>query len=96
MFKNLTVKSRMLLVVSLICCLFALMSWLAVSNSNKIKDQGLEKTAAIMLEDQKAKLQVATHSVALTLGQAIEGLNEEQKVATIRKLIDQIRFENDK
>ena len=77
--------------------LFTLLLWFAVTNSTKVRDMGLEKTGAVMLADQKAKLQVATHSMALTLGHASEGVEgEEQRINLIRKLVDDIRFEEDK
>ncbi len=86
----------MFLVISLIILLFALMVWFAVSSANKVKTQGLDETSAIMLEGQKVKLQVATHTAAVTLGHAIEGMDENEQIDTIRKLIDDIRFEDDK
>jgi methyl-accepting chemotaxis protein len=96
MFNRFSVKGRMYLVIVTIFFLFGLMSWFAVNNSFKVRDMGLEKTAAVMLEDQKAKLRVATHSVALTLGHALEGVDgKQQQIALIRKLVDDIRFEQD-
>jgi methyl-accepting chemotaxis protein len=66
-------------------------------NSDGVKDLGIQKTGEVMLEDQKAKIQVASHSAAMMAGVAIEGIsNKEQVVATIRKLVDKIRFESDK
>ena len=97
MLNRLSIKGRMLLVVCSILFLFTLLLWFAVTNSTKVRDMGLEKTGAVMLADQKAKLQVATHSMALTLGHAIEGVEgEEQRINLIRKLVDDIRFEEDK
>ncbi len=97
MLNRLSIKGRMLLVVCSIMLLFGLLLWFAVTNSTKVRDMGLEKTGMVMLADQKAKLQVATHSMALTLGHAISGVEgEEQRIALIRKLVDDIRFEEDK
>ncbi len=97
MLNRLSVKGRLYLVIISIIFLFGLMLWFAVSNSHKVRDMGLEKTGAIMLEDQKAKLKVATHTAALTVGHAIEGVTEpEKRIEIIRKLVDDIRFEEDK
>ncbi|WP_028581505.1 methyl-accepting chemotaxis protein [Desulfogranum japonicum] len=95
MLNRLSVKKRMFLVIFLIILLFALMTYFAVSTANKVKSEGLKETATIMLAGQKAKLQVATHTAALTLSKAITGLDEKQQIETIRKLIDEIRFEDD-
>jgi len=63
--------------------------------------QGLEvsiqKTSEVMLDAQKEKLKVATHSLALVIGHALEGINDEDKqVQILRKLIKDVRFETDK
>jgi len=96
MLNRISVKKRMYLVILSIFFLFSLMLWFAVTNSHKVRDMGLEKTGAVMLEDQKAKLQVATHSVALAVGHAIEGIDDpQQKIEMVRKMVDDIRFESD-
>jgi methyl-accepting chemotaxis protein len=96
MLNRFSVKGRMYLVIFSIVFLFSLMMWFAVTNSHKVRDMGLAKTGSVMLEDQKAKLRVATHSVALAVGHAIEGIaDKQQQVDIIRKLVDDIRFEED-
>ena len=96
MLKKLSIKGRMYIIIVSIFTLFIAMSFFSVSNSYKVRDLGLRKTAEVMLEDQKAKLQVANHSIALAIGHAVEGVDdEEQRVAIIRRLIDDIRFEQD-
>jgi methyl-accepting chemotaxis protein len=80
-----------------ILILFVTMVLFSVRNSNGVKDLGIEKTAEVMLEDQKAKIQVATHTAAMMLGTAIKDVTDkEQAVAVIRNLVDQIRYESDK
>jgi methyl-accepting chemotaxis protein len=82
MLKKLSIKGRMYLIIGGILLLFAAMSLLSISNSRKVRDLGLRKTAEVMLEDQKDKLQVASHSVALAIGHALEGVgNAEERMA---------------
>lgn len=96
MLNRFSVKGKMYLIISLIVFLVSLMMWFAVANSHKVRDLGLEKTRSVMLDDQKAKLKVATHSVALALGHAVEGVDDKQgQIDIIRKLVDDIRFEAD-
>ena len=96
MLSKLSVKGRMYLIIAAILLLFIVMVFFTIQTGNKVRDMGLHKTGQIMLSDQKAKLQVAGHSIALSLGNAIQGLaSDEEKIATIRKLIDNIRFEDD-
>jgi len=97
MLQRLSIKGRMFLIIGAIFVLFITMLAFAISNSNTVLHLGLNKAADVMLEDQKAKIQVASHAIAITLGHAIEGIDDEnEKIETIRKLIDDIRFENDK
>nr|WP_319392556.1 methyl-accepting chemotaxis protein [uncultured Desulfobacter sp.] len=50
-----------------------------------------------MLEDQKDKLKVATHSTAIAIGNVLQGVSDDdEKIEVIRKAIDNIRFEEDK
>lgn len=87
----------MYLIIVSILLLFVVMAFFAVQNGNHVKDLGLAKTSEVMLADQKEKLHVASHTVALAIGHAIADLgSEEDKVAAIRKMIDDIRFEEDK
>ncbi len=97
MLGRFSVKGRMLLIIAAILVLFAVMVFFSLSSGNRIRNLGVAKTGAIMLEDQKAKLQVASHSLALAIGKAIEKLDShEKKVEMIRLMIDDIRFEGDK
>jgi hypothetical protein len=96
MLNRFSVKGRMYLIIIAILALFFVMVFFAVQNGNRVRDMGLTKTWEVMLADQKAKLQVASHSMAIAVGHAIEGVdNLEGKIEIIRKLIDDIRFESD-
>ena len=96
MFNKLSIRGRLLLVVASTMVLFSILLWFAISNSFQVRDLGIEKTRAVMLEDQKAKLKVATHSVAVTVANAIKSINDESaQRERIRELVDDIRFEED-
>ncbi|MDK9705781.1 MAG: methyl-accepting chemotaxis protein [Desulforhopalus sp.] len=97
MLKRFSVKGRMYLIILAIFTLFLVMVFFAVQSGNRVKALGLNKTGEIMLADQKAKLQVASHSLALAIGHAIEKVDSpEKKIEIIRTLVDDIRFEEDK
>ncbi len=97
MLNRLTVKQRMYLIITAILALFLVMTFFAIQNGTKTRDMGIAKTGSVMLTDQKAKLQVATHTIALAAGHAIEDVAEKsEKIEIIRKLIDDVRFEEDK
>jgi methyl-accepting chemotaxis protein len=87
----------MFIILAAILVLFTAMMVFTFSSNNKVKDLGIQKTGEVMLADQKAKLKVATHTAALTLGHAVAGIGDSaQKVEIVRRLIDDIRFEADK
>lgn len=97
MLSSFTVKGRMYLIIIAILIMFVLMTFFAIRTGNTAKDLSIAKTGEIMLLDQKDKIKVASHTAALALGHAVEGVEDnEEKVEIIRKLIDDIRFEQDK
>ncbi|MBU1418588.1 MAG: cache domain-containing protein [Proteobacteria bacterium] len=98
MLNKMSIKWRMFLILIGIVILFGVMSFFTLNISGKIRDLGLEETGTVMLEDQKAKVQVASHSMALAIQQAIEkaGYTEQEDMAElIRAMVDPIRFEED-
>jgi len=97
MLQRFSIKGRMFLIIGSIFVLFITMLLFAMNNSDAVLKLGIAKTGGVMLEDQKAKVKVASHSVAVALGHAIEGIDDEnEKIETVRRLIDDIRFEEDK
>ncbi|MFT5727201.1 MAG: methyl-accepting chemotaxis protein [Desulforhopalus sp.] len=97
MLNRFSVKGRMYLIIVAILVLFLLMIFFAIQNGNKVRDLGLQEVSSVMLDDQKEKIQVASHTAALAVGHAIDGVSDKkEQVAIIRKLIDDIRFEEDK
>ncbi|EKD39041.1 MAG: hypothetical protein ACD_75C00522G0002 [uncultured bacterium] len=97
MLNRFSVKGRMYLIIGAIMALFLVMVFFAVQNGYKVRDLGLHKTGDVMLADQKAKLQVSSHAMALAVGHAIEKIDDmEKKIELIRLLVDDIRYETDK
>ena len=96
MLNRLTVKGRMYIINAAILVLFVTMVMFSINNSTGVKELGLKKTGEVMLEDQKARIQLASHSAALMAEAAIKGVNEEAQVkAIIRGLVDKIIYEED-
>ena len=97
MLKRLSIKGRMFLIIGGILFLFLILSLMSIRTANDVKKLGIAKTGEVMLDDQKAKLQVATHSVAVLIGKAIDKTTDpDERVEMIRNLIRDIRFEKDK
>ena len=96
MLNRFSIKGRMYLIIVSILVLFLLMVWFAISSSGRVRDLAIEKTGQAMFEDQKQKIKVATHSTALTIGNSIKNMaDEDGRIAAIRLAVDDIRFEAD-
>lgn len=97
MISQFSIKGRMNIIIGLILILFLMMVWFVVRTSHDVRDLGIQKTGEVMLEDQKAKIEIVTHSIAVALGHALEAIEDDNsRIDIIRKEIDDIRFEKDK
>ncbi|WP_319407872.1 methyl-accepting chemotaxis protein [uncultured Desulfosarcina sp.] len=97
MLNRLSVKGRMYIINVSILVLFATMVMFSVRSSNGTKDLGIEKAGQVMLEDQKARIQLATHSAALMAEAATSGVKDHEQIKTIiRNLVDKIIYEKDR
>ena len=68
MLNRLSIKQRMFLIIAMFFVLFACMIWFSINGSSNIEDISVDAVGKIMLEDQKDKLKVATHSTAIAIG----------------------------
>ncbi len=97
MLKKMTIKGRLYLISAMLLMQFLGTVFFAWTGAHDTMNTVLEETSRIMLEDQKAKVEVASHTIALAVGHAIEGIESKQeKIDIIKRLIDDIRFEADK
>ena len=97
MLSNISIKNRMYFILIMMTILFMAMSTMIFINTKMIKNISVRNFHNIMYEDQKAKLYTATHSLALSIGEIIRDIpDEEEKKKMIRKLVYPIRFEEDK
>jgi methyl-accepting chemotaxis protein len=96
LLNNFSIKGRMYFVIGSILVLFLVMLGFTFYTAGSVEKIGLEKTDSVMLEGQKEKIQVACHTAALAAGNAVEGVEDKgRQIETIRKLINNIRFEKD-
>ncbi|GAB6904774.1 conserved hypothetical protein [Desulfosarcina cetonica] len=96
MLNRLSVKGRMYIINLAILVLFVTLVGFAVRNKNMVKNLGIQKTGEVMLADQKARIQLATHSAAMMAASAVTGITDhEQAKAILRNMVDDIIFEAD-
>ncbi|KAB1442149.1 methyl-accepting chemotaxis protein [Pseudodesulfovibrio senegalensis] len=97
MLRKITINTRMIILIVVVLLMAAGFGWTFLSGVGEVKDIGVDRANKAMNEGERRKLQVATHSMAVAIGAAIRDMPVlEQKVATIRALVDDVRFEEDK
>ena len=97
MLNRLTVKGRMYVIIASLTLLFGTMTTFAVLGATGVKKLGIHKTGDIMLEDQKQRVQLASHTAALTVGTALRGVTDhDRRHEIVRDMIDEIIYETDK
>ncbi len=91
-----SIKGKMYLIIASVIFLFSILTMMSLNTLTKIRDMGVKKVGTAMLVNQKEKVKVVTHSLAVALGHAVEVIyDNDQKVDTIRGLIKDVRFETD-
>ncbi len=97
MLRRMRIKTRMLLIIAGIILLFLVMTLFTFKIARQVRDLGTAETTKVMLTDQKAKIQVASHAMALALSEAIKKTSPtpEGIAALIRAMVDSTRFEDD-
>jgi methyl-accepting chemotaxis protein len=86
----------MALLLGAVVLLFAGMSVMMVRGSRRVETAGADLAADLMMRLQREKIRVATHTMALSLGEAVEGVSERsERYRIIRGMVAPIRFEAD-
>lgn len=99
MLQWMRIKTRILFILLGIVVLFVVMMFFTVTITGQVRDFGIEETAKVMLADQKAKIQVASHAMAVALGEAVKkaGVTQpDEVVALIRTMVTPARYEEDR
>ncbi|THB79227.1 MAG: methyl-accepting chemotaxis protein [Desulfobulbaceae bacterium] len=97
MFRRLSVKQRMYVIMAMTLFMFIVNAQFAWMNLNKVKDLGVDTTTQVLLESEKEKIKAVTSSMALSLATVLESAGSaEQKEDVLRTFIDPARFEDDK
>ena len=97
MFRSFSIGSRIIALVVFMILFIAGVVLAFLATTEQVKHMGSRETQRVMLAEQKDKLQVATRSLALSLGELLPLLpGDDAKVAAIRGAVDPIRYEADK
>lgn len=97
MLNRISIKSRIYVIIFCTFILFVTMILFSLYTTGKTRESSIEKTSYIMLEDQKERIKLATHSMAMALGNMLREVKDEaERVNRIRAEVDDIIYENDK
>lgn len=94
--EKLSIKFRINLILGAVALLYAVMLYFSAENSNTSKDVGIHFMSESLMNSQKEKVKVATHTIASSLAEMLKDIeNHEDQVGLISQSIDKIRFEED-
>jgi len=97
MLRRFSIRIRMIILIGVIIAFTVGISIAFLNGMGRVQHIGVERADKAMLEGEKRKIQVATHSLAVSLSEAIKNVPElDEKIEIIRALMDPIRFEDDK
>jgi methyl-accepting chemotaxis protein len=96
MLERLSILKRISILI-LIMTLFLIGTFFAfISINRSVEKIATDAINDVMQEGQKEKLKVATHSVALAISGAIQGIKSEEKIKEIiKRMLKDTRFEKD-
>ena len=94
---NFGIRNRLLLLVATMLIFMGAIVAFFVYQAGQTESQMIERVGSIMEADAKDKVMVATTNMATALGTAIQGIeSNDEKIQVISRLINDIRFEEDK
>lgn len=96
MLRKISINARMLALTGLMAVFSGLCLYVFLNGIRSVEQIGIESSVNSMNTGEERKLQVATHAMAVAVGQALQGVPEEEQGDVIRKLVNPIRFEEDK
>ncbi|MEF2230709.1 MAG: methyl-accepting chemotaxis protein [Pseudodesulfovibrio sp.] len=96
MLRKITIRMRMIVLIVAMAAFTVGILLAFMHGADNVKRIGVERSTAAMLEGEKRKLEVSTHSMAVSIGAAVgRAADPDEKIAVIRTLVDGIRFEKD-
>lgn len=97
MLRQLKISSRLLLLSGVLLLFSLAVVVVFVFRFNAMQNYSLDRVQSIMFEDQKQKLIVGTHSMALSVASVIKDIEDQAaREDKIRDMVENIRFEDDK
>ena len=97
MFRRVTIRARVFLLLAVFLVFIITILLFGANTTSSVSNEGITHSKEVMLKGEKEVLQIATHSVALIIGEQLDGVTDQ---ATQKKIIqaavEKIRFKQDK
>ena len=74
-------------IIGILCCALIVCACFVVISNHSMKgisDFSMHSAEQVMVEGQKAKLEATTHTMAVAMGEALKGMDEEAQAAALR------------
>ena len=95
--RNFSISQRILGIFFVMIAFCAGIIILFLQNARTLEDLSVERVGRVIATGHEEKIAVATHSLAVALGQTLKTVEgRDDKLARIREAIDPVRFETDK
>lgn len=96
MLRNFSIGTRITAIICILSLVIAALVATIVVTAQRVKNSGIADAQQAMLEGEREKIKLGTHTIAKTLGNALIGVNDPEKQAEIiGDYINDIRFESD-
>lgn len=96
MLRQFSITSRIFFLLGMIAAFVLILMVTFYFNITKIKGRAVQETQDANFQGEMNKIQLATHSLALALGEKLKGIADgEERFALIRQTVEPIRFEED-
>ncbi|EGJ51889.1 methyl-accepting chemotaxis protein [Desulfocurvibacter africanus] len=96
MLRNLSIKLRLLLILgSMLLFTVGLLAYF-IDDIHNVSEMCMTELSEVMVKGQREKVQVAVHSMAISLGAVLSGIEDEaRQLEAIKRITKDIRFEED-
>ena len=95
--RNYSIGVRITAIIILLMFAIAGLVGAIVYTGDSVKNSGITDAQQVMMDGEKAKLKLGTHTIATALGKALQGVTEpEEQARIISDYINDIRFEDDR
>lgn len=97
MLRKIKISGRLALLIGLMVLMTFIEIIIFGTDMRQINQKTIENSQELMMNGQKQKLKVGTHSMAVAIGERISDLNSDSaRKETIRDMVEDVRFESDK